>query len=140
MFLFNVVEARQLQDVVDLKPGSSILVDQPQGESVLIKLKVENFVHTVLYIMTNQLNDSHIDLQQIHLNDPDAKHYAVIVFKDHDPNFGEVIQTLKYFNSNYEINYLKNLSNPTPYTVDLSQLDAHPLNCTIIQLAPSKPK
>ena len=124
MFLTNNNSSRQLQEIVDLRPGSSIIVDQPQGEAALIKLKVENFVHTVLYLLVNPSTQPNIDLEQIHLNDPDGKFYAVIAFKDHDPNFTEVIKTLKHFNSHYEINFLKNLSNPTPYTVDLSQLEA----------------
>lgn len=121
--LMNNIATRQLQEIVDLRPGYSMIVDQPQGEAALIKLKVEDFVHTVLYLLIDQSTQREIDLEQMHLNDPDGKYYAVIEFKDHDPSFSEVTQTLKYFNSYYEINSLKNLSNPSPYTVDLSQLE-----------------
>jgi hypothetical protein len=135
---FNDIGTRQLQDVIDLRPGASILVDQPHGESVLIKLKTENFIHTVLYIMVEQLSDKVIDLEKIALSDPDAKHYAVIQFKDYDPNFIEVLKALQYFSPHYEINQLKNLMEPNKYTVDLSQLDTQLVKLHHHQISPTE--
>lgn len=120
---FNTIEKRQLQQIVDLRPGQSLIVDQPTGEALAIKLKVHNFVHTMLYIKLACLVDEKIDLEKLALNDPNGLHYAVIEFQDHDPNFFEVVKMLQYFGTRYEINYLKNLLNR--YTIDLSQLDVY---------------
>ena len=105
----------QLQEIFDLKDGNSVVLDQKNGEALLVKLANNGFDHTFLLVDNYVMGETQINFDDLNIEGFNNGNFVVGVVND--TVVTDLAKFLFYFCKDTAINILKNLTNPTPVTI-----------------------
>ena len=105
----------QLQEIFDLKDGNSVVLDQKNGEALLVKLANNGFDHTFLLVDNYVMGETQINFDDLNIEGFNNGNFVVGVVND--TVVTDLAKFLFHFCKDTAINILKNLTNPTPVTI-----------------------
>lgn len=105
----------QLRNIFDLENGHSVVLDQHNDESLLIKLASNGFDHTFLLLNNYKLGNTKINPADFTLDRYKKGDFIVGVVSDTTNADNDLAKLLFHYHKDTSINILKNITNPTPY-------------------------
>lgn len=102
----------QLQKIFDIKDGHSIVLDQKNGEALLVKLANNGFDHTYLLVNNYILGKTQINFDDLTIEGFNNGDFVVGVVND--TVITDLAKLLFHYCTDTAIHILKNLNNPTP--------------------------